>query len=296
MNFPDTPNIDIPSSVAAVDAARTAVKDVQGQKVFDFSSFPRDIYMYWAYGELPEMAQLAASSWITKNPSWKFHMVNDSILSRYIANQTVLDLLDRQESLPFKSDLVRTNILAIHGGIYADADVVSSVPLDQWLSDFMAAGFFAYRIAETSAERPLQVRSCSSWFLAAEKGNYIVSALQQAINDDSMHRTEPENYLEWHYTFTALTRTDAKFKQIWDSVPREFALHNGDYGCVLALRNLKRGTTMNSTSCIPVYGRMKGDCLMVKELIDSHCAPLYKMNRHEPETSLGIAKYVVALE
>jgi hypothetical protein len=258
--------------------------------------------MYWAQDAIPEYVELAASTWIKKNPSWKFHMVSDTNLHKYVVNETILAAIGRQETLPFKSDLVRTSLLADHGGVYVDADVLSSAPLDEWLAPYTKSGFFAYRVegdVPSSAEQT-DIRSCSSWFLAAARNDYISSALKNALLQKFLTRTHPDQYYEWHFTFTRMIKDDQKFKQLWDAVPKLFSIHEGQFRdkrqhgdeCVVALRHLKSGLT--STSCVPLYER--DDCLTVKQLIDGHCSPVYKISRaHESDPDLfDVARYVAS--
>jgi hypothetical protein len=280
--------------------------DSNHSDAFSGTHTPKDIYMYWAQESLPEFVELVAKSWKTKNPSWSFHLISDSTLHTYIGNSTVLSMLSRQESLQFKSDIVRTNLLADHGGVYVDADVLSATPLDQWLERMMTAGFFAFRSEPASSTIKRQALDphnavCSSWFLAAGRSSYIMSALKIALNEYAMTRTKPETYFQWHYIFTKLTTVDSKFKQFWDVAPLIYSSHfvignrpkHTKKECVIGLRYLQRGTTLGSTLCGFLFTQERF-CMTVRELIDSRCSPVYKLKYDGRPEQMNIARYIAS--
>jgi hypothetical protein len=69
-----------------------------------------------------------------------------------------------------RSGLLRLDLLAHHGGVWADATCFCMRPLDDWLPPNTGSGFFAFR-------RPGPDRILSSWFLAAQRDNILVSRL-----------------------------------------------------------------------------------------------------------------------
>jgi hypothetical protein len=73
-------------------------------------------------------------------------------------------------SMQQASDMLRLDLLANHGGVWVDATCFCVQPLDEWLFSKMESGFFAF-------DRPGRDRIMSSWFLAAEPGNYLISKM-----------------------------------------------------------------------------------------------------------------------
>lgn len=68
-----------------------------------------------------------------------------------------------------QSDVVRLNVLANHGGVWADATVACMQPLDLWLDAALKpTGFWMYRGDYIGGKR-----SPCSWFMAAERGSSI---------------------------------------------------------------------------------------------------------------------------
>ncbi len=61
-------------------------------------------------------------------------------------------------------------MLAKHGGVWADATLLCSKPLDDWLPEYYTTGFFAFR-------NPGKDRMLSNWFMASDPGNKLSEQL-----------------------------------------------------------------------------------------------------------------------
>lgn len=80
-------------------------------------------------------------------------------------------------TIQMRADLVRVKLLAEGGGIWADATILPSTPLDSWLGARLdVAGFFAH-------STPGSDRIIDNWFLAARRGNQLVQAWKDACMD-----------------------------------------------------------------------------------------------------------------
>jgi len=132
------------------------------------------------------------------------------------------------------SDVVRA-FLVLEGGVWADATVLPSVPLDDWLSSAVGeAGFFAF--ANPGPDRPL-----SSWFLASTPGNQLVAKWYReveifwskprvlaeyngqiippnpvaSVSANGGAKTNKYPYFWFHYLFDLLCDTDADSARRW---------------------------------------------------------------------------------
>ena len=63
----------------------------------------------------------------------------------------------------------------------------------------------------------------SSWFLYAEKDNYIVDAWCEGIRKFWTQNTSTDDYFWFHHLFGDLYADDPKFKAIWDATPKILA-------------------------------------------------------------------------
>lgn len=124
--------------------------------------------MAWLQGlsNAPEHVQKIVNLWIKLNPGWELQC-----LEQHEVDSIILDLGINPTGLTpqVKTDLARTQLLVKYGGVWADASLLPIAGLDEWLHTKMASGFFAY----TSTGDPNLV--LQNWFLAANKGNELVS-------------------------------------------------------------------------------------------------------------------------
>ena len=129
------------------------------------------------------------------------------------------------------SDIVRAKLL-LQGGVWADATVFPTEPLDAWLPDRLKdAGFFAF-------ERPGVDRALSSWFLAVSPEHGMMRkwwaevvrfwskprSVRMDIPENPVWEVSPDGgaakdeypYYWFHYLFGYLLETDADFAAQWD--------------------------------------------------------------------------------
>lgn len=152
-----------------------------------------------------------------------------------------------------RADLLRLDLLTKHGGVWADATTFCMQPLDDWLPPNLESGFFAFC-------RPRPERILSSWFLAGEPGNILVSRLFQFMRDywdrhpyrgdrdqffgralAHVLRSSPRTRAWWfsrpvrdwlaispyyaiHFGFEKLIREDPECARIWDCTPKVSAV------------------------------------------------------------------------
>ena len=135
----------------------------------------RRIWINWYQGfsGAPFVVQKCVESWIEKNPTWEVVLLDENNIGDHIdgdaAHRTRGRLTFQQ-----RSDLLRLALLEKHGGVWADATTFCTIPLDEWLGDYCASGFFAFR-------NPGKDRVLSSWFLAAAKDCPIIGRLHEKL-------------------------------------------------------------------------------------------------------------------
>ena len=142
------------------------------------AQLPRTIWLYWQQGEAnsPEIVQRCIQSWRIRNPDWNVRVLDAKTVSKAsgLGEQWLTDRPDI--SMQFLSDIIRIALLARHGGVWADATVYCSRPLDEWLPERMTSGFFAFEGLRGG-------RMIASSFLAAEKGHLVPKRLLETILD-----------------------------------------------------------------------------------------------------------------
>jgi hypothetical protein len=135
-------------------------------------SLPKKIWFLWLQGiaSAPLLVRNCYASWVKQNPGWDVILLDENNISVY------LPAIHRGATKQALSDILRINLLADLGGVWVDATCFCTEPLDDWLADKMTTGFFAF-------DRPGPDRMISSWFLAAERDNYIAKVYQAKVNN-----------------------------------------------------------------------------------------------------------------
>ncbi|MES1156219.1 MAG: capsular polysaccharide synthesis protein, partial [Alphaproteobacteria bacterium] len=186
---------------------------------------PKIIWTLWLQGfdQAPPVVRAAVKSWRRLNPGWRVHMLDRQTLDNFIPAADLARIFDTEKESEALSDQIRLELLHRYGGVWADATALCVTPLDQWLPAHMQSGFFAF-------ERPGPDRMLSSWFLAAEKGSYIVEQWREAANDYWEDRAARDQYFWVHRLFEQCWREDEHFQRLWEATPKLPAFHPYHFG------------------------------------------------------------------
>lgn len=134
---------------------------------------PQRIFIYWAEGfsDAPRLVKASVESWRRHNPDFDIVLLDDRNLEEYV---TLSDYIrsDSLAALPIqkRANLIRKALLVRHGGIWADATLYCSQPLENWLDFRPKAGFVAVR-GDRGANRFIQ-----NYFLASVRGGQFMRA------------------------------------------------------------------------------------------------------------------------
>ena len=141
----------------------------------DPAKLPRIIWVYWAQGyeNAPEIVKYCLPSWKRHNPTWDVRFLTQETVSDYVDTVDMDAVFQRSThfDLPkaIYSDFLRFRLLQIYGGVWVDAKLLCTCPLDTWLHTLMAAGVFMFQ--------GLDDNSCPvlNSFIAAEKNNPLIT-------------------------------------------------------------------------------------------------------------------------
>ncbi len=161
----------------ALQSIRNSLASLDARK----STIPKIIWMYWDKGleSAPEVVKLSRLSWETQNPDWDVRFLDDSTIIQYLDVQSILKLSSIDLTLAHKSDFIRTFLLALHGGVWADSTTFCWRPLSTWLfEDAGGSGFFVFRQPETASDRQI-----ATWFIASSIKNPITLGMCDALCD-----------------------------------------------------------------------------------------------------------------
>jgi alpha 1,6-mannosyltransferase len=105
---------------------------------FESRHFPNDIWQTYKTKQLPEQAEAAHKTWISKNPDRNVHLLDDDDIENYLKKNWSNRMLEFYEELPIgvmKADLWRYCILKTNGGVYTDIDSECIIPVHKWIED-----------------------------------------------------------------------------------------------------------------------------------------------------------------
>jgi hypothetical protein len=127
------------------------------------------LWMYWHQGfaAAPELVKLCAASWAAKNPDYEIRLLDQRSAAGLVSLPTEITLRRRDLTIQKYSNILRLALLSTYGGVWADATLYCNRPLGDWLDEYAASGFFAFR--NEAADRML-----SSWFIAAKPDNLLL--------------------------------------------------------------------------------------------------------------------------
>jgi Capsular polysaccharide synthesis protein len=253
------------------------------------NSLPKKIWFLWLQGleSAPLLVRKCYESWVMHNTGWEVIVLNEGNINNYMPP------VQKGTTSQALSDILRVNLLAKHGGVWVDATCFCMKPLDEWLFHNLSSGFFAF-------DRPGPDRMLSSWFMAAEKYNYIASTYCNKVNlfwaenpgmqyienskwkklNKQLQRMKRQiwfsklttrilkvhTYFWFHYLFEQIYLHDDNFKEMWDATPKISA----DIPHTLLFAGIYSPLTLE-----------------IKAHIDNKVSPVYKLSwKDEPPADL----------
>jgi len=125
--------------------------------------------MFWHSGleGAPRVVHLAKLSWEKLNPDYEVRFLDHQSLEHYV---DLGALIPDWQRLPIQkqANLLRLELLRIHGGVWADATLVCLQPLQSWLPRILDSGFFAFRKRNSP-------KIISNFFLASSGDHVFIS-------------------------------------------------------------------------------------------------------------------------
>jgi hypothetical protein len=217
----------------------------------------KNIYILWFQGfdNAPDVVKQCVNSWKYHNPDWNVILLDDTNLNTYVETY-ISNNFSKNKYKTALSDVVRIVLLKLYGGLWVDSTTFCNKPLNDWLPNYINEGFFAF-------DKPGADRLLSSWFIYADKDNYILDKwFHSAINYYNKYNKfndAPHTYFWFHYLFGDLYSSDITFKEMWDKVPKLSANRMGPH-------------------YLQENGLFKNITTKTKTEIDAKITPLYKLS------------------
>lgn len=231
----------------------------------------KKLFIYWDIGfkNSDKMIQKCLISWKINNPDWEIIELDKNNLINYIdIKKEIPDIENKTITQTSYSDIIRIFLLEKYGGLWCDATTFCNYPLNDWLFNYIESGFFAFELNSD--------RMNSSWFLYADKNNYIIKKWKEAVINHvnnikklginkgggisikiwKNNKYNYEHYFWFHYLFVDLYNNDEKFKKIWD---------------------LTNKISADGPHLLQKYGLVKEPSQEIKDHINTKKSPLYKL-------------------
>ncbi len=180
---------------------------------------PRTIWMLWLqdWDAAPEIVRACRRTWEALNPTWTLRPLTRASLPAVLDERALASIgATPPPALQTLADIVRIELLARDGGVWADATTYCLRPLDTWLPEATPNGFFAFA-------KPGPDRMISTWFLAAAPRSALLERWAAHMRAVWNAHTEREHYFWLHHTFAACYENDPEFRALWDTTPEILA-------------------------------------------------------------------------
>lgn len=189
------------------------------------NKIPKIIWILWLQGwsKAPNIVKISLKSWKKNNPD--FIVINLDLINlvNFISLESYNRIISNEKEYEALSDEIRLELLTQQGGVWVDATTICAKPLSLWLSDHLEQGFFAF-------DKPSTNRMISTWFIAAEKNNYLVRQWRDSSIKYWTNRKKRDNYFWVHNLFAEIYESDCQFKLLWDDVRKISAAHDFHFG------------------------------------------------------------------
>jgi hypothetical protein len=275
--------VDVQSLQLQLSESRIALRSVRDNLAAlngGSAAVPKTVWMYWDRGLhcAPEVVKLSHLSWELHNPDWEVRFLDDATIARYLDVKSILKLSSVDLTPAHKSDFIRTFLLALYGGVWADSTTFCWRPLSAWLlEDASRSGFFVFRQPETNRDRQI-----ANWFIASSIKNpitvgmchalceYILKVREVTLNRRSlrsyeglgvisragtglpllraMERDNAYPYFFYHYLFNEVVATGPA-RAVWQTVqlaPNNFARKDGELGGAYVSKQTYKGEYVSS--------------------------------------------------
>jgi len=144
-------------------------------------NLPKNLFIFWDKGfdSAPDICQYCLQSWRDMNPSWQINVLDQESANDIVYRNSFPDHM----KIAHYADVLRTNVLATKGGVWADATLLCLKPLDDWLPLFFCQSpFFVFY-------RPGKDRMLSNWFISAESSSILIEKWCDKTNKYWYNRT-----------------------------------------------------------------------------------------------------------
>jgi hypothetical protein len=162
------------------------VSHVFGEAGLNPQPIPPIIWAYWNSADMPLVVQRCIARWRVLHPHFSIRVLDDETLFQYVP---ALPPGLMQQSTTRRADWLRLELLLRYGGIWLDASIILTEPLD-WvlrLQQKAQSDFIGYDLALYTSDPARPV--VENWFLAAPPASPFIADLQREFTTEVIPRS-----------------------------------------------------------------------------------------------------------
>ena len=208
----------------------------------------RIVWMWWAQGwrQAPPIVRACASSWERANPTWSVRRLTmtDLHTTSLAAVAAALGTYSHlpKPTTPAYSDILRTELVGVHGGLWVDATIFCIQPIDVWMAPVLngstEGGFFGVRYTPNGDNEVV-----SFLFYARRPANVAVQLLRYNLrlfwnrpHVISTFNVFDPKYFFWCQLFGCLVGQSPSFRRVYEAIPHLPGARGDDTPNFFALR------------------------------------------------------------
>ena len=120
---------------------------------------PKIIWQYWDTvpgHEVFDIVKFSCKEWQVRNPGWEHVLVNRSyVISKFPELHDIWSLDER--TIEKRANMARNFLIAKYGGVWADATLIPTLPLDAWIHEYSrASGAFMFKFTPTLPKKNMK--------------------------------------------------------------------------------------------------------------------------------------------
>ena len=183
------------------------------------TTLPKIIWMFWDKGfDHPSALREALpslQSFELINPTWTLNPLNNSQADALTDRPNLIpSSVWKKIGMAGKADIYRLLLLQKYGGVWADASLFCSTPLDSWLSTNQSDLFTFLRYDNPKEQAAKNLHPwMTSWFLASPPGGYTLTKMKEVITDPKNFHFFTSEYFWFHRIFAKLVAYNEKIRR-----------------------------------------------------------------------------------
>ena len=159
-------------------------------------NLPNTIYFFWntGFNRSPRLVQECFISWKRLNPSWDVVFIDDKNVNNYVDMGRHNNLIGKITIQEY-ADILRMELLNQNGGVWVDATLFCTKPLDSWINKKINKN-------DLIVEKNPDSRVMTNSFMGSLKDNYLLIKMideltQHYQRDDGKHLKFRDNFLKF---------------------------------------------------------------------------------------------------